>query len=109
VKLPPPSLARTRLATVESIRSWLAPAPGRDDVQRDPRTLSFAYALLFGSGAVLVLFTLLLPHSPERSLPGLIGPATAAMVVTVAMADSVLYQAKRTGRNRALSSPSAAA
>ena len=86
MKLPPPSLARIRLTTVEPIRSWLTPAPGREDVQRDPRTLSFAFALLFGSGGVLVLFTLLLPHSADRDLPALVAVATAAMAVTAAMA-----------------------
>lgn len=75
-----------RLTTVEPVRSWLNPAPGRDDVQRDPRTLSFAFALLFGSGGVLVLFTLLLPHSPDRDLPAMVGVAAAAMLVTTAMA-----------------------
>ena len=86
MKLPPPSLSRIRLIAVEPIRSLLTPAPGREDVQRDPRTLSFAFALLFGSGGVLVLFTLLLPHTPDRDLPALVAVAGAAMVVTTAMA-----------------------
>ena len=70
----------------EPIRSWLTAAPAREDLQRDARTLSFAFALLFGSGGVLVLFTLLLPHSPDRDLPAMFAVATTALIVTAAMA-----------------------
>ena len=86
MKLPPPSLARIRLTAFEPVRSWLTPAPDREDLQRDPRTLSFAFALLFGSGGGLVLFTLLLPHSPDRDLPAMVAVATAALGITAAMA-----------------------
>ena len=47
--------------------------------------MSLAFALLFGSGGLMVFFTLLLPHSSDRNLAGLIGPALAAMGVAAAM------------------------
>lgn len=85
MKLTSQSDAASRTPIAERLRSWLTPK-SVEDVQRDPRTLALAFSLLFGSGALLVLFTLLLPHSSDRHLAGLIGPAVAAMGVVAAMA-----------------------
>jgi len=84
VKLSPRSLPRYKRPLVERACSWLTPKQV-DDVQRDPRTLSLAFSLLFGSGALLVLFSLLLPHSADRDVPGLVGAAVAAVGVVAAM------------------------
>jgi len=121
--------ALSRRSVPPRVSSWLAPKQVAD-VQHDPRTLSLAFALLFGSGGLMVLFTLLLPHSPDRNLLGLIGPAIAAERMReatpsvawsagvavwdgeehagalVRRADSLLYEAKRGGRNRAAADPS---
>ena len=44
-----------------------------------------AFAYLYGIGATLVLVTLLLPHDPDRFVPGLVAPALIAYGVAALM------------------------
>src|SRR5215208_3651031 len=48
------------------------------DAERDRATLARSFIYLYGSGGTLVLLSLALPHSPDRYVPGLLGPAVAA-------------------------------
>jgi diguanylate cyclase (GGDEF)-like protein len=43
--------------------------------------MSLSFSLLYGSGGLLVLLTLLLPHSADRTVPRLLAVVAAAMVV----------------------------
>ena len=50
-----------------------------------PVVMAQAFAYLYGAGATLVLVTLLLPHDPDRFVPGLVAPALIAYVVASLM------------------------
>ncbi len=50
-----------------------------------PVVMAQAFAYLYGIGATLVLVTLLLPHDPDRFVPGLVAPALIAYVVAALM------------------------
>jgi diguanylate cyclase (GGDEF)-like protein/putative nucleotidyltransferase with HDIG domain len=53
-------------------------------ISGDRALMARTFAYLFGLGATLLLLTLLLPHSPDRFAPGLIGCAVAAYLTTAA-------------------------
>ena len=50
-----------------------------------PVVMAQAFAYLYGIGATLVLVSLLLPHDPDRFVPGLVAPALIAYVVAALM------------------------
>jgi PAS domain S-box-containing protein len=50
-----------------------------------PPVMAQAFAYLYGIGGTLVLLTLLLPHDPDRFVPGLAGPAVIAYGVAAWM------------------------
>jgi PAS domain S-box-containing protein len=50
-----------------------------------PLVMAQAFAYLYGLGATLVLLTLLLPHDPDRFIPGIAGPAVVAYGVAAWM------------------------
>jgi PAS domain S-box-containing protein len=50
-----------------------------------PPVMAQAFAYLYGIGGSLVLLTLLLPHDPDRFVPGLAAPALIAYVVASLM------------------------
>jgi len=50
-----------------------------------PVVMAQAFSYLFGIGATLALLTLLLPHDPDRFVPGIVGPAVLAYTVAAVM------------------------
>src|SRR3954447_6103004 len=50
-----------------------------------PVVMAQAFAYLYGTGATLALLTLLLPHDPDRFVPGLVAPALLAYGVAALM------------------------
>ena len=50
-----------------------------------PVVMAQAFAYLYGIGATVVLVSLLLPHDPDRFVPGLVAPALIAYVVSALM------------------------
>ena len=65
MKLSPRSLPRYKRPLVERACSWLTPKQV-DDVQRDPRTLSLAFSLLF---AALIPLLALIYGEPKLLAP----------------------------------------
>jgi diguanylate cyclase (GGDEF)-like protein len=53
---------------------------------RDPAVMARTFTYLYGAGGTLVLLTLALPHSSDRWLPGVLGPALCALIVAVTIA-----------------------
>jgi diguanylate cyclase (GGDEF)-like protein len=54
-----------------------------NSVREDRATMARTFAYLFGTGATLVLISLLLPHSPDRDTTGLLLAAVAAYLVAL--------------------------
>jgi PAS domain S-box-containing protein len=50
-----------------------------------PVVMAQAFSYLYGIGATLALLTLLLPHDPDRFVPGIIGAAVLAYAVAAVM------------------------
>ena len=50
-----------------------------------PVVMAQAFAYLYGTGATLVLISLLFPHDPDRWVPGLVAPALIAYCVAALM------------------------
>jgi two-component system, cell cycle response regulator len=58
-------------------------APGAGTVREDRVTMARTFTYLFGTGATLVLISLLLPHSPDRDTTGLLIVTLAAYLVAI--------------------------
>src|SRR5688572_22360180 len=50
-----------------------------------PAVMAQAFAYLYGIGATIALVSLLLPHDPDRFVPGLVAPALVAYCVATLM------------------------
>src|SRR5947207_12911262 len=61
--------------------TWRGPDAGA--VREDRVTMARTFTYLFGTGATLVLISLLLPHSPDRDTTGLVITTVAAYLVAL--------------------------
>lgn len=70
---------------LKRVRTALWPDPVTTEALLDRRTMAFSFALLYGAGGAMVLFSLLLPHDPGRHVSGLLGVGCLALVIAATM------------------------
>lgn len=78
---PPSARLSAAPRVVASRLAWRGLEPG--GVREDRATMARTFAYLFGTGATLVLISLLLPHSPDRDTTGLLLASVAAYLVAI--------------------------